>query len=233
MLTVKDVPSPNFDTRRSPPDMLVLHYTGMTSGAAALARLSDPAAKVSAHYLVAEDGQIVGLVDEAKRAWHAGLSSWRGRTRLNDVSIGIEIVNPGHDWGLRAFPDAQIAGVIRLTHDILARHPIPARRILGHSDIAPLRKRDPGPLFPWARLADAGVGLWPELAAASVGRARPPLQEAQDLLRRWGYGIEATGSLDAPTAAATAAFQTRFRPRRIDGVFDAECAALIQDLLAR
>jgi N-acetylmuramoyl-L-alanine amidase len=159
-------PSPNFDARTRPPDMIVLHYTGMRTGEAALARLRDPAAKVSAHYLVEEDGRIFTLVAEERRAWHAGASFWRGERNVNGASIGIEIVNPGHEHGYRPFPDAQIEAVIDLVADIRSRWTIADERILGHSDVAPQRKEDPGELFPWRRLAEAGHGLWAAPAAA-------------------------------------------------------------------
>jgi N-acetylmuramoyl-L-alanine amidase len=162
MIDLIAAPSPNFDTRRAPPDMLVLHYTGMETGEAALARLRDPEAKVSAHYLVEEDGRIFQLVPEERRAWHAGAGGWRGEDDCNAASIGIEIVNPGHEFGYRLFPEAQIAAVIALIGDIRDRWTIPDNRIIAHSDLAPARKTDPGELFPWKRLAEAGHGLWAE-----------------------------------------------------------------------
>jgi len=159
-LDIIEAPSPNFDARTKVPDMLVLHYTGMTSGAEALARLRDPEAKVSAHYLVEEDGRIFRLVAEERRAWHAGRSFWKGEEGVNHASIGIEIVNPGHEFGYRPFPEAQIAAVIALLADIRGRWTVEDGRILGHSDVAPARKQDPGELFPWKRLAEAGHGVW-------------------------------------------------------------------------
>lgn len=213
-------PSPNFDAR--PPDasidMLVLHYTGMASGAAALERLTDPAAKVSAHYLVEEDGRSFRLVPDAERAWHAGASSWAGRERLNDVSIGIEIVNPGHDHGLKPFPDPQIEAVATLSRSLIAEHAIPQDRVVAHSDIAPTRKRDPGDLFPWRRLAEAGVGLWPDGAGDAAA-------DAAKALATFGYDV-------ACLPAAAAAFQRRFRPAQVDGVMDAECMRLLGRLAA-
>lgn len=155
-------PSPNADERRLPISMLVLHYTGMPSGAEALARLRDTASKVSAHYLIDDDGTIHGLVAEDRRAWHAGVGFWRGVTDINSASIGIELVNPGHEWGYRPFPAAQIEALVELLHDIMQRHDIPPRNIIGHSDLAPTRKQDPGELFPWKYLADKGFGLWPD-----------------------------------------------------------------------
>ena len=160
---MKTSESPNFDAR--PPgariDMLVLHYTGMVSAEAAIERLCDPAAKVSAHYLIDEDGAVRRLVDENHRAWHAGEASWRGKSDINARSLGIELVNPGHEFGYRPFPEAQMAALEALAQDILARHTIEARNVVGHSDVAPRRKTDPGELFDWRRLAEAGIGLWP------------------------------------------------------------------------
>jgi N-acetylmuramoyl-L-alanine amidase len=160
---IRDLPSPNHDERPAgtPIDMLILHYTGMRTGAAAVARLRDPASRVSCHYVVEEDGAVFRLVAEERRAWHAGVSQWRGHTLLNGRSIGIEIVNPGHEWGYRPFPALQMAAVCDLCLDVLARHPIPARNVVGHSDVAPDRKEDPGELFDWEGLAANGVGLWP------------------------------------------------------------------------
>lgn len=161
-MSLIESPSPNFDARRAPPDMVVLHYTGMQTGEAALARLCDPAAKVSAHYMIEEDGRIFRLVPEERRAWHAGVSFWKGERDINAVSIGIEIVNPGHEFGYHAFPDPQIEALIALLDQVRGRWQIPDARILGHSDVAPERKQDPGELFPWKRLAEAGHGLWVE-----------------------------------------------------------------------
>lgn len=202
--------------------MLVLHYTGMPSAGDALARLRDPAAKVSAHWLVDEDGAVIALVPERRRAWHAGISGWRGRHGLNGGSIGVEIVNPGHEWGYRPFPDPQIRAVIRLCLGILARWPIAPARVLGHSDIAPHRKEDPGELFPWRRLARAGIGHWP----APSGPARPPAWEGGPLqgLRAIGYPLDLDGV--TPVMAITA-FQRRYRPDRVDGVLDDETCRLI------
>lgn len=212
-------------------DMLVLHYTGMRSGAEALARLCESAAKVSAHYMVEEDGQVFSLVAEENRAWHAGVSSWRGHTNINQRSIGIEIVNPGHEFGYRPFPEAQMQAVISLCKDILARHPIPARNVVAHSDIAPTRKEDPGELFEWKRLAQAEVGLWPkELRVTGYGLRDEPKsftnnsQLATRNLSTYGYD---TTSLPA----AITAFQRHFRPNLLNGLWDQECALLLQSLL--
>ncbi len=205
-------PSPNFDARPAgaPIDCLVLHYTGMQTAAAAVARLCDPAAKVSSHYVVDEDGTVYRLVEEQNRAWHAGVSFWRGVSALNDRSIGIEIVNPGHEWGYRAFPEAQMAAVRELCAGILARHPIPARNVVGHSDIAPDRKQDPGELFPWAWLAGQGVGLWTDDTAA-------PSDVSADLAAI-GYDMR------MPTKTVITAFQRRFLPDRLTSEPDEQTA---------
>ncbi|MBW8303110.1 MAG: N-acetylmuramoyl-L-alanine amidase, partial [Brevundimonas sp.] len=175
MLVVREAPSPNFDQRRGPPDMLVLHYTGMRTADEAVARLRDPEARVSAHYVVDEDGSILRLVAEERRAWHAGKGAWQGETDCNAASIGIEIVNPGHEFGYRDFPGAQIDAVISLVSDVRARWTIPDARIIAHSDLAPDRKQDPGERFPWKRLAGAGHGLWFEPAAERIAALGPPL----------------------------------------------------------
>jgi N-acetylmuramoyl-L-alanine amidase len=218
-MTRIDRPSPNHDDRGGVAvDMLVLHYTGMRSGAAAIDRLCDPASKVSAHYTVDEDGTVYAHVPEARRAWHAGVSHWAGATDINARSIGIELVNPGHEFGYRAFPDAQIAALTTLCHGILLRHPIPSWRVLGHSDVAPARKEDPGELFPWKRLADAGIGLWPVPGDSNL--------EASALAR---YGYDAHAPLDKVITA----FQRHFRPKTVNGVWDDECARLLHGLLVK
>jgi N-acetylmuramoyl-L-alanine amidase len=204
-------PSPNFDSRTGEVQHLVLHYTGMQTGAAAVERLCDPAAKVSSHYVVDEDGTVYCLVEEQFRAWHAGISYWRGMQALNDSSIGIEIVNPGHEWGYRAFPDAQIKAVLGLAQGILQRHPIPARNVVGHSDIAPDRKQDPGELFPWKYLARQGVGIWTDEFA-------PEGDIAADLAAI-GYDT----SLPLPTVIT--AFQRHFLPSQVTGEADSATAA--------
>jgi N-acetylmuramoyl-L-alanine amidase len=212
-------PSPNFDARPGPVDVLVLHYTGMQSAGAALARLCDPVAKVSSHYLVDEDGTGYRLVEEQSRAWHAGVSSWRGVARLNDASIGIEIVNPGHEFGYRAFPDAQMAAVLELCRGIVGRHKIPARNVVAHSDIAPDRKQDPGELFPWRRLASEGVGVWTD--EFSTG-------DLMEDLAAIGYDIAAKGVVTA--------FQRHFLPDNLSGEADARTigrAAAVRRLVDR
>jgi N-acetylmuramoyl-L-alanine amidase len=236
-LVQRVVASPNHNERKSAIDMIVLHYTGMTSGEEALARLTDPASQVSSHYLVDEDGRIDQLVPEAQRAWHAGLSSWKGVTDINSCSIGIEIVNPGHDYGYRDFPARQIDAVIALCRDIVARREIPAARVLAHSDIAPARKQDPGEKFPWDRLAAAGVGLWAEPSPFTEGTTLKPddrgpqVAELQRALARFGYAADITHLYDTPTAEIVTAFQRHFRPARVDGIADRSTFATLQRLL--
>ncbi|MGE3303570.1 MAG: N-acetylmuramoyl-L-alanine amidase [Hyphomonadaceae bacterium] len=242
-------PSPNFDERGRAIDLVILHYTGMQNGVIALERLCDPApragryafpwetpadpdaplGRVSAHYVVEEDGRVFALVAEEKRAWHAGAGAWRGEADLNARAIGIEIVNGGHDFGVPDFAEAQIAAVIDLVRDICARHGLRADQVVGHSDVAPARKADPGEKFPWKRLAEAGAALWPrETAHAGEGAAA-----AQRALAEIGYGIAATGVLDEQTARVVTAFQRRFRQERVDGVLDAQTEAMIADILAQ
>ncbi len=225
-MKIVDRPSPNFGRRRAGAavDMLVLHYTGMPSAEAALDRLCDARAEVSAHYLVDEDGTVYRLVDEAHRAWHAGVSCWAGERDVNSRSIGIELANPGHEFGYRPFPDAQMEALIELARGILARHPIPPHRVLGHSDVAPGRKIDPGEKFDWRLLAQAGIGLW---ATPGAPPASPvELAKVQLDLRNFGYDVAATGEADEQTRAVVCAFQRHFRPQRCDGVCDGETALL-------
>jgi len=223
-LEILEQPSPNHDARPDGQaiDILLLHYTGMKTGGEALERLCDPAAKVSAHYVVEEDGRIFQLVSESRRAWHAGAACWQDATDINARSIGVEIVNPGHEFGYRSFPPEQMAAVKRLGLDILARHSIPAARVLGHSDVAPLRKEDPGELFDWRGLAAAGIGLWPESGSAAV------LENAVGkALKRIGYGYTEE---DLP--AVIRAFQRRYRPANLTGTADAETRRRLAALLA-
>jgi N-acetylmuramoyl-L-alanine amidase len=229
-------PSPNFDARTAPPDMIVLHYTGMRTGEAALERLRDAGAKVSAHYLIEEDGRVFALVAEERRAWHAGVSFWKGERDINAVSIGIELVNPGHEFGYRAFPAPQIATLIGLLDEIRGRWSIPDARILGHSDVAPQRKQDPGELFPWARLAQAGHGLWIEPPAApgaplGEGDEGTGVFALQAGLTRLGYDSAPSGRYDAATAIIVTAFQRHWRPARVDGIADGETRARLVHLL--
>ena len=229
MTEIRQRPSPNHGPRPLPGriDLLILHYTGMTSAAAALDRLCDPAFEVSAHYLVAEDGTVWQLVDEVRRAWHAGRAFWAGAVNINDRSIGIELANPGHEYGYRPFPEAQLDALATLCRAILARHPIAPERVLAHSDVAPERKQDPGELFPWARLAAAGIGLWPDFAAPAGPAGADDILAAQRGLARIGYDTRASGKLDSATRAAIAAFQRHWRPARCDGALDGETARRI------
>jgi len=239
-LTLIDAPSPNFNERRAPPDILVLHYTGMRTGQEALARLRDPASEVSAHYLVEEDGRVFSLVPEERRAWHAGRGVWQAETDINAASIGIEIVNPGHEFGYRAFPDAQVQAVIDLTSDIRSRWSIPDARIIAHSDLAPDRKEDPGEFFPWKRLAQAGHGLWFEPAAERIAALGGFLQVGDEGigvvvlrsgLHRLGYGLQPGGTFDEETATTVRAFQRHWRASRVDGVADGETRATLMGVL--
>jgi N-acetylmuramoyl-L-alanine amidase len=235
------LPSPNHGERRGAraPDAILLHYTGMPTAEGAIARLCDPAAEVSCHYVVHEDGRILQLVPEARRAWHAGAGIWKTETDLNSASIGIEIINAGHDApALPPYPAAQIDAVAALCLDILSRHPIAAERILAHSDVAPQRKRDPGEHFPWGRLAAMGVGHFVTPTQISGGRflspgeRGAPVTALQTMLGLYGYGLEITGNYDAKTEAVVRAFQRHFRPARVDGVADASTITTLRDLLA-
>jgi N-acetylmuramoyl-L-alanine amidase len=237
-LVARVTASPNHDARALPIDMIVMHYTGMPSADAALTRLCDPAAKVSSHYMVFEDGTIAQLVPEARRAWHAGVSSWHRVTDINSCSIGIEIANPGHDFGYPDFPDVQIDAVIALTRGIIARHRIAIERVVAHSDIAPERKNDPGEKFPWQRLSAAGCALWLEPSEIIPGPELDPGDQSeivttlQNSLAELGYGLAATGTYDALTQAVVTAFQRRFRPGRVDGIADHSTFETIKRVLA-
>ena len=236
-----DRPSPNHEPRRAGRaiDMLVLHYTGMDSAAAALDRLCDPAARVSAHYLIDEDGAVFRLVPEQRRAWHAGVAYWAGETDINSCSLGIELVNPGHELGYRPFPERQMRALAALAAAAVARYRIPARRVVGHSDVAPARKKDPGELFDWPRLARAGVGLWPpgprpaRVDAPTLRRndRGPAVAAAQSALSAYGYGAPIAGTFDAATEEVVAAFQRHFRPHAVTGAYDAESEAILNALL--
>jgi N-acetylmuramoyl-L-alanine amidase len=240
VLVVKDAPSPNFDNRRAPPDMLVLHYTGMKTARDAIARLQDPEARVSAHYVVRENGSILRLVHEERRAWHAGRGAWQGETDCNAASIGIEIVNPGHEFGYRDFPEAQIDAVISLVSDIRTRWTIPDARIIGHSDLAPERKQDPGERFPWKRLASVGHGLWFEPAPERTAALGVPLGVGDEGLgvvvlraglHRLGYGLMPGGDYDEATKLTVEAFQRHWRPSKVDGIADGETRATLMGVL--
>jgi len=231
--------SPNSGERKGggPVDILLLHYTGMATGQGAEDWLCDPQSEVSCHYIVHEDGRVVQMVPEALRAWHAGRSHWKGETDINSRSVGIEIVNGGHEFGLPAFPDAQIDAVIALSRNILARNAIPPERVLAHSDVAPGRKRDPGELFPWDRLAAAGIGHWVEPAPLGGGRffskgeSGQPVEALQTMLGLYGYNVPISGLFDDTTATVVEAFQRHFRPSRVDGVADASTIETLHRLL--
>ncbi|WP_395645772.1 N-acetylmuramoyl-L-alanine amidase [Terricaulis sp.] len=251
VLQIIDRPSPNFDARTRPIDLVVLHYTGMQNAEIALARLTDdtptagefpgpwqrpdvlkdaPLPRVSAHYVVDEAGAVYRLVPEEHRAWHAGAASWEGEGDVNSRAVGIEIVNGGHDFGLPDFPDEQVASVIELTRQILKRWDLKPHRVVAHSDIAPERKSDPGEKFPWKRLADAGVSIWPKaLVHADIADSDPVIR-AQERLAKLGYAVKATGSLDPQTRYVVMAFQRRFRPSSITGQIDDETQAILAAL---
>jgi N-acetylmuramoyl-L-alanine amidase len=233
--------SPNHGERKlgGKPDMIVLHYTGMADTESAVAKLCSPVSEVSAHYVVMEDGYIVQCVPEARRAWHAGAAVWEGESDINSASIGIEIANPGHSHGYPDYPKRQIAAVTALCRSIYTRHRIPAWRVLGHSDVAPTRKQDPGEKFPWRTLHDAGIGLWvkpaPMVAGGRVfvfGERDPAVAEIQALLAKYGYLVPASGEFDSATREVIVAFQRHFRPARVDGVADTSTVATLKALLA-
>jgi len=232
--------SPNVEPRRglARPDMIILHYTGMDSAAAACAWLCDAGSKVSCHYLVGEDGGITQMVGEEMRAWHAGVSVWEGDADINSRSIGIELHNPGHLLGYRDFSDAQMQAAIALCRDIVSRHGVEPRHVLAHSDVAPLRKIDPGEKFDWRRLHAAGIGHWVapsplrEGPALQAGDAGEEVAGLQAKLARYGYGIEVTGIYNAPSKAVIRAFQRHFRPARIDGIADPSTVDTLDRLIA-
>jgi N-acetylmuramoyl-L-alanine amidase len=232
------VPSPNHGERRGRrPDMLILHYTGMARERDALQRLCSPDSEVSAHYFVFESGESAQLVPEARRAWHAGTAFWGGDTDINSSSIGIEIANPGHEGGLPPFPPQQIAGVIALARDVIARWSIRPERVLAHSDVAPGRKLDPGELFPWQQLHRAGIGHWIDPAPIRNGRTvgrgdhGVAVEALQAMFTLYGYGVPTTGTFDAETEDVVAAFQRHFRPERIDGIADSSTVATLRALI--
>src|SRR3954468_10973914 len=233
------IPSPNYGDRNKGrlPDMIVLHYTGMPDVEGAIAQLCTAGTDVSAHYIVLEDGRIVQCVPEAKRAWHAGASYWAGEEDINSCSIGVEIVNRGHDWGYPDFPSRQIAAVTALCRGIMLRRDVIAQRVVAHSDIAPARKQDPGEKFPWHSLAGSGVGHWVFPApivpgeVLKTGATGEEVRDLQEALRRYGYGLEASGKYDAPTAEVVTAFQRHFRPAKVDGIADRSTLTNLQALL--
>ncbi|TYC81597.1 N-acetylmuramoyl-L-alanine amidase [Novosphingobium sp. BW1] len=216
------VQSPNWNERKRPIRMVVLHYTGMQSAEEALERMCDPAAEVSAHYMIDEEGIVTSLVSEENRAWHAGRSYWRGESDVNSASIGIELVNPGHEWGYRPFPEAQMDALLPLLADILERHDIPRANVVGHSDIAPARKQDPGELFDWGRLGDLGLAL--EIPAARMNLFYDNPGKFYLALERFGYDI-------TDGRPAVIAFQRRWRPGLIDGEIDGEIGGILFELL--
>lgn len=236
----KVFPSPNHGERRGNrhPDMLLLHYTGMPVTGEALQWLCNPVSQVSAHYFVFEDGRILQLVPEGRRAWHAGAGEWDGEEDINSCSIGIEIANPGHPAGLPDYPDVQIEAVASLSRDICERWRIPTDRVLAHSDIAPARKIDPGEKFPWERLHRAGIGHWAPPARIADGRyfsrgdSGQPIEALQAMLRMYGYSVAINGLFDEKTEQVVTAFQRHFRQSRVDGVADASTITTLRDLIA-
>lgn len=234
------IPSPNFGDRanNAAPNMIVLHYTGMPDVEGALARLCSEGTDVSAHYVVLEDGRVVQSVPEDKRAWHAGVASWAGETDINSCSIGVEIINRGHDWGYPDFPLRQIAAVITLCRGIMLRRNVPEHRVLGHSDVAPARKKDPGEKFPWPSLANSGVGHWvapsPIIPGETLrlGADGSDVRGMQQALAKYGYGIDVTGTYDAATMEVVTAFQRHFRPAKVDGIADHSTLKTLEALLA-
>jgi len=234
------IPSANYGDRNHgrQPDMIVLHYTGMPDVEGAIAQLCTAGTDVSAHYIVLEDGRIVQCVPESKRAWHAGLSFWAGEEDINSCSIGIEIINRGHDWGYPDFPLRQIAAVIALCRGIMLRRKVPSHRVLAHSDVAPSRKKDPGEKFPWHSLANSGVGHWVQPAPVvrgetlKLGNISDEVAGMQAAFARYGYGIPTHGKYDGATMEVVTAFQRHFRPERVDGVADHSTMTTLQALLA-
>jgi len=238
-------PSANFGDRKPRgeaegirhPDTLILHYTGMASGKAALDWLCNPESGVSSHYFIDQNGLVTQMVPEEKRAWHAGKSFWKGDTDINSASIGIEIDNPGHEGGCPPFSRIQMQAVIRLCRDILARNQIPAERVLAHSDVAPGRKRDPGEWFDWKHLHQEGIGHWVEPVDVAGGRffqeadGGQPVEALQTMLSLYGYDTETDGIYGAKTKTSVAAFQRHFRPARVDGIADASTIATLHKLL--
>jgi N-acetylmuramoyl-L-alanine amidase len=226
-------PSPNFENR--PPsisvNLLLFHYTGMKSASEAIARLCNPNSKVSAHYLIDEVGNIFSLVAENKRAWHAGVASWNDDVDINNISVGVEIANPGHEFGYSRYPERQMIAVETLSIDIIERHSIRAARVLAHSDVSPSRKCDPGELFDWERLAAAGIGIWPKMSPISVDFEIGSIRQCQKQLKMIGYGLKITGVLDELTRDTILAFQRHWLPNRLTGKFDAETVWRMESVL--
>lgn len=232
--------TPNFDDRGGAVvDVLVMHYTGMRSAMEAFNRMCDPASQVSAHYMIDEDGSVVNLVPEDKRAWHAGISCWRGISSLNYTSIGLEIVNPGHEFGYREFPDVQMRAVTDLAKEIIQRHNIPARNVVGHSDIAPLRKQDPGELFNWMQLAEDGIGIFPATgfvwrpaeALIEPGTENVATARVQGMLAEYGYHIRVDGHYGEKTEQIVKAFKRHFVPEQVNIIWDKLADKRLQKLL--
>src|SRR6266705_69979 len=234
------IPSPNHGERNKGrlPDMILLHYTGMPDVEGAIAQLCTAGSDVSAHYIVLEDGRIVQCVPEAKRAWHAGASFWAGEEDINSCSIGIEIINRGHDWGYPDFPLRQIAAVIALCRGIMLRRNVPPHRVLAHSDVAPARKKDPGEKFPWHSLSNSGVGHWVQPApivrgeSLKLGSINESVEGMQRALAKYGYNIPTHGKYDGPTMEVVSAFQRHFRPARVDGIADHSTISTLHALLS-
>jgi N-acetylmuramoyl-L-alanine amidase len=234
-------PSPNFNERPASVNTLVIHYTDMPTAEEAIGKLCDPVAQVSSHYTIDEDGTIYKHVAEEKRAWHAGLSYWRSRSNINDVSIGIEMVNPGHSCGYRPFKEPQMEALVALSQGILKRHVIPARNVVAHSDIAPARKKDPGELFDWKWLAEEGIGLWPEaddvkhVPILKKGDRSDAVMEMQQGLAQYGYDIKVDGNFQDQTEWVIRAFQRHFggMGSMIDGMWNTQLDAALKDLLAQ
>ena len=225
--------SPNVENR--PPsisvNLLLFHYTGMKSASEAIARLCNPNSKVSAHYLIDEVGNIFSLVAENKRAWHAGVASWNDDVDINNISVGVEIANPGHEFGYSRYPEQQMVAVETLSIDIIKRHSIRAARVLAHSDVSPSRKCDPGELFDWERLAAAGIGIWPKMLPVSVDFEIGSIRQCQKQLKMIGYSVKVTGVLDECTRDTILAFQRHWLPNRLTGKFDVETVWRMESLL--
>jgi N-acetylmuramoyl-L-alanine amidase len=234
------IPSANYGERNMgrQPDMILLHYTGMPDVEGAIAQLCTAGTELSAHYIVLEDGRIVQCVPEAKRAWHAGVSVWAGEEDINSCSIGVEIINRGHDWGYPDYPLRQIAAVIALCRGIMLRRKVPSHRVLAHSDVAPARKKDPGEKFPWHSLANSGVGHWVQPTPIArgdtlrLGIISEEVRNLQQALARYGYGVPITGKYDGPTMDVVTAFQRHFRPARVDGIADLSTLTTLHALLS-
>ena len=238
-LASKVFPSPNHGERKDgkTANSLILHYTGMATAQSALKWLCNPISNVSCHYFVFEDGRILQLVPESRRAWHAGASNWHGETDINSTSIGIEIVNQGHEGGSPPYPQEQIIATITLCLDITERWHIPQERVLAHSDIAPLRKPDPGEMFPWGQLYESGVGHWvkPEPIQGgrffSLGDTGAPVEALQSMLALYGYGLDINGVYDVQTEAVIRAFQRHYRPEKVDGIADHSTITTLRNLI--